>query len=1115
MVSASPVKTYLTQIKQNLATGAATEHTHRPALAALFEGAGVGVKAINEPKRIACGAPDLAVLKHGAMVGHVEAKDVGVGLDRVERSEQLKRYRGALDNLILTDSLEFRWYVSGEQRRVVRLGSWDGQKIRREKGGAEALADLLGDFLAYAPQPLATPKELAERMARLAHLIREIIVTAFETGQASELLQGWRKAFAEVLVADIDQPEKVGDFADMFAQTLAYGLFSARVMDEGGGQFNRQRAQSLIPRTNPFLRRFFYQITGPDLDDEPYAGFVNDLVQLLAQADMDAILADFGKRTRQEDPTVHFYETFLAAYDPRLREARGVYYTPAPVVSFIVRSVDALLKSRFKLPQGLADTSKVTIKNTDPGLTVKGKKQPRKTKEVHKVLILDPATGTGTFPYAVVDHIRQQFMAQENAGMWSGYVRQHLLPRIFGFELLMAPYAVAHFKLAMQLAGHDLADAQRQKWAYDFASDERIQVYLTNTLEGPHEHTGLPLFTRFLADETIAANAIKQELPIMVVLGNPPYSGHSANQGEWISNLLRGKLPEGSKTDNYYEVDGQPLGERNPKWLQDDYVKFIRFGQWRIERSGGGILAFISNNGYLDNPTFRGMRQSLLETFSEIYILDLHGNARKREVAPDGSPDENVFDIMQGVAIGLFVKEPGKTSPAKVYHADVWGKREEKYRRLFDYELESIDWAEVSPQSSFYLLIPWDTKLLPEYESGWKVTDALPINSVGLVTARDRLTIQWSPTDVWKTVQDFVSLPNEQARQKYKLGRDVRDWKVYLAQEDLQASGPDRKCIERVHYRPFDIRYTYFTGRTRGFICMPRPEVMGHMLSGDNLALITSRLTKGETFKHVQIADTLVEVICMSSKTSNNAFVFPLYLYPEKSAATLFDDTEMSDWPRDEANGGRVPNLNPTFVKEMGAKLDLSFDSGLVPSSDQVSGDEVFGPEDILAYIYAILHSPTYRERYTEFLKIDFPRIPITSDPGLFWQLVALGRELITLHLMESPTLGQLLTRYPVPGDNEVARRGGYPQYTPANQAQDMGGRVHINRSQYFEGVPEIVWEFRVGGYQVLHKWLKDRRGRLLSFDDLMHYQKIVVALSETIRLMDEIDEAILTWPLE
>ncbi len=568
------LKHYLTTLENALKGGNATEHTHRPALKALLESLDLGLTATNEPKRIACGAPDYIITRHQLTLGYIEAKDVGKSLNETERTDQLKRYRRALDNLILTDYLEFRWYVNGDLRQEARLATpQPGGKLKAEKDGLKAVEALLQNFLAHQPQAINTPKDLAERMARLTHIIRDIIMAAFETDQASMLLQGWREAFARVLIADLGLPDKTPDFADMFAQTLAYGLFTARVMQPprphppapsplegqgsnpisgkgtlspsplegrglGGGVFTRQQAQYLIPKSNPFLRDFFIQITGPQLDDEPFASFVDDLVSLLAHTDMAAVLADFGRRTRQEDPVVHFYETFLAAYDPKLRESRGVYYTPEPVVSYIVRSVDHLLKSRFNCPQGLADSTKMTVANYDPGLKVKGKTQTRKTIKSHKVLVLDPATGTGTFLYAVIDHIRQQFMRQGNAGMWPGYVKNHLLPRLFGFELLMAPYAVAHFKLSLQLAGRDLPDTLTSQWAYHPADGERLGIYLTNALEEPHEMTGLPLFTQWVADETNAANEVKQLLPVLVVMGNPPYSGHSSNKSQWITELI-------------------------------------------------------------------------------------------------------------------------------------------------------------------------------------------------------------------------------------------------------------------------------------------------------------------------------------------------------------------------------------------------------------------------------------------------------------------------------------------------------------------------------------------------------------------------------------------------
>ncbi len=716
------VKEYLRKIEAAFNAGNATEHTHRPALKNFIEsitltpgpspirgrgeGNAPGITATNEPRRVKCGAPDYIVTRGSTPLGYVEAKDIGKSLSEVERSEQLKRYLESLGNLILTDYLEFRWYVGGKHRLTARLGSVVGGKVKADKDGPAGVLELLRAFLVAEVPTVSSPKELAVRMAALARLIRDIIQKAFDqedlTDDIADPLHDQLKGFRLVLIHDLT-PEQ---FADMYSQTICYGLFAARCNAPAGERFTRQSAGYALPKTNPFLRKMFNYIAGTELD-ERIVWAVDDLAELLYHTDIEAILKDFGKRTRQEDPVVHFYESFLAAYDPKMREARGVYYTPEPVVSYIVRSIDHILKADFGLPDGLADSSK--IKLTPPG--------SKKQVEVHKVQILDPATGTGTFLHGVVDQVYENFKADK--GMWSSYVSQHLLPRLFGFELLMAPYAVAHMKLGIQLA----------ETGYDFRSSERVKVYLTNTLEEAHEMAGLPLFTQWIAEEANAASGIKKDAPVMVVLGNPPYSGHSANTGDWIKGLLRGEdIQTGLKTGNYFEVDGQPLGERNPKWLNDDYVKFIRFAQWRIEQTGYGVLAFISNHGYLDNPTFRGMRQSLMQTFDDIYILDLHGNSKKKERCPDGSEDKNVFDIQQGVAIGIFVKRTaGKDGLATVHHADLWGKREVfeggnlvvgKYHWLWENSVASTKWKSLKPQSPKYLFVPQGEKLVREYDEG-------------------------------------------------------------------------------------------------------------------------------------------------------------------------------------------------------------------------------------------------------------------------------------------------------------------------------------------------------------------------------------------------------------
>ncbi|MEW5883842.1 MAG: N-6 DNA methylase [Armatimonadota bacterium] len=613
-----PIRTYRARIESAVARGDSTEHTHRPTLKALIEDLDSDLEAINEPKRnTEVGAPDMRILRGAVPVGYIETKDVDANLNAIAKTEQLRRYRRGLANLVLTNYTQFDWFRNGELVQRADIES-DEEKV----------LELLTNFLHAESLSVSKPGELAERMAGLALIMRHVTEAAVRTEIEDGTLHTQLDAFRKVLIHDLAPDE----FADMYAQTIAYGLFAAKCSAEPGKPFTRQSAPYALPKTNPFLRRLFGHIAGPELDDRlPWV--VDDLVSLLNHADIAAILKDFGKRTRQEDPVVHFYEDFLRAYDPDLREVRGVYYTPEPVVSYIVRSVDHILKTDFGITDGLADSTKIRWAPRDSGEEL----------ETHRLHVLDPAVGTGTFLYHVIRHIHQHFVETGNAGRWPSYVPEHLLPRVHGFELLMAPYAVAHMKLGILL----------QETGYDFSGDERLGVYLTNSLAEAFRSEEVLPFSQYLVEEANAAGAVKKDYPVMVVLGNPPYSGHSANRSKdddgnptFIGKLLQ----------DYYKVDGKALGEKNPKWLQDDYVKFIRFAQWRIERTGQGILAFITNHGYLDNPTFRGMRQSLMRTFDKIYVLDLHGNTKKKETAPGGGKDENVFDIQQGVAICVCVR---------------------------------------------------------------------------------------------------------------------------------------------------------------------------------------------------------------------------------------------------------------------------------------------------------------------------------------------------------------------------------------------------------------------------------------------------------------------------
>ncbi|HYM20377.1 MAG TPA: type ISP restriction/modification enzyme [Candidatus Kapabacteria bacterium] len=1042
------IQKYLAEVQSQLSTGIAKEHAYRPALKNLLTALFPKIKAVNDAKKIDVGAPDFHLLQGETPVGYIEAKDIGLDLDDKSTQAQTKRYIDGLANVVLTDYLEFRWYLTDTKnpRRIVILAEKKGSKIIPIDGSDEALLNLLTLFVTNEDaRTVKSAKELAKRMANLAKIIRDIISAALKISDESTQLHETMKSFKDVLLHDLDDEK----FADMYAQTICYGMFAARVNHNiGKSKFERKTAGYDLPKTNPFLRQLFNTIAGPELD-ERVIWAVDDLANLLHHADMEGILKDFGKRTRQEDPVVHFYETFLAAYDPKLRESRGVYYTPEPVVSYIVRSVDHILKTDFGLEKGLADSTKIKPPSTGTPGEGRGEGE-RGNSDLHKVLILDPACGTGTFLHGVIDQIHENFKGNE--GAWSSYVSEHLLPRIFGFELLMAPYAVAHLKLGLQL----------KEFGYDFKSEERLRVYLTNTLEEAfHADEKLPL-TNWLAKEANAANEVKRDLPIMVVLGNPPYEGTSANvswsivndpvsgkkknKKTWIGKLLMGE--DIKKHTEYYEVDGHGLGEKNPKWLQNDYVKFIRFAEWRIQQTGFGVLAFITANSYLDNPTFKGMRQHLINTFDNIYLLDLHGSSTKGEKNTDGGKDENVFDITQGVSIALFIKkEFNKEKNAIVKHANIFGSRESKYSYLFSNDVSKTKWKKLSPQSPNYYFFIQENK--EDVSDLWHLKKIFNFDSMGITTGDDG---------------HYVSFTYEEA---------------------LKKEQGSKKSLIKYSYRPFDDQWLIYNVKK---LARARSELNVNLIDQENMSLVVLRRPRNQKVENFFVTHLPTDKCIIS--TLDNANVFPLYLYPDTNKKDLFSEEVAGSNP-----ATRAPNLSAEFIKAMEERLRMKF-----VTDGKGNLKKTFGPEDVFHYMYAIFHSPTYRTRYAEFLKIDFPRLPLTSDLTLFAKLCKLGEKLVKLHLMEK--FGKEMVKFPVKGSDEV-------EYVEFESDSGHKDRVVINDKQYFESVPKEVWEFHIGGYQVAHKWLKDRKGRKLNYDDIEHYKHIISALSETMRLMKEIDVVI------
>lgn len=1103
------IAAYLEQITSIHATGAATEHSYRPALASLFASIDDTARVINEPKRSEGGMPDFVFERDGVAFGWCEAKDLPKDVVKLKgySVEQRKRYENAYPNLIYTNGVDFEFIRDKEVAYSVSIADLHG-----EAGGLQPLPDnferletLLRDFADQKPVSIRSAQKLAELMAGKAQIIKGETDDELKADPEFRSSLGRQyQTFKDNLLPNLTP----GEFADIYAETITYGMFAARLHDDTLDTFSRQEALEKLPKSNPFLRGLFQFIAGYDIPDR-LKRVVDDLAEVLRASDPHSLFKDFGKFTARNDPFIHFYETFLAAYNPKKRKARGVWYTPEPVVDFIVRAVDDVLKTEFGIEDGLADRSKVTV-DWDTGLNhPKTGKPLTEKREVHRVQILDPATGTGTFLAKVVQTIADRVKARA-PGKWSSYVEEDLLPRLHGFELLMASYAMCHMKLDMQLTESGYTPSK---------NPPRLSVWLTNALE-PAEREVKDLFFQQLADEARGASEVKRQTPIMCVIGNPPYSGISQNNGDWITGLI----------EDYKYVDGKHFGERK-HWLHDDYVKFIRMSEEMIGKNpSGGVLGLITNHGYLDNPTFRGMRWHLLKTFDKIWVLDLHGNANKQEHAPDGEGNQNVFDIQQGVSIIVAARSSHAKAekPAQILRADIWGNRASKYLKLASSDLRS-SWISIEPQHPFFMFHETDHSLEDRYHSGFSVEKILPFNVTGLVSARDNLVVDFDGSALQQKIEAFrdPSISNEQARQRFfahkKDGKyppgDTRGWKLDEAREairDVEIS----QHIRPVMYRPFDVRKIYYRG---DMVDWGRETYFRHLSEGANLGLIYSRqaVSGAPTYNHVLTTPYLFDNRGFYSNKGISQ-IAPLYLYPDQSAVEpdAFAPTErtLNLDPKlyakickaagiDPADTDMAREKNPARAEPVEAQAtrsrDPSTSSGRTGGSAgfrAATGDARPSEVKVFDYIYGVLHSPDYRETFAEFLKIDFPRIPYPANPEVFRHVSEKGEALRRLHLMETGAIGETSSRFMgehEDRDEDSVVAAGYPKRD--------GGHVWINKHQYFENVPETAWNFYIGGYQPAQKWLKDRRGRALSFDDIGHYQKIVKILLETERIMGEI----------
>ncbi|MFX1251835.1 MAG: type ISP restriction/modification enzyme [Promethearchaeota archaeon] len=909
---------------------------------------------------------------------------------------------------------------------------------------------------------IITSRQFAKEMALMAIQIREEIKKQFSTETRNGFLHQVFQEFKEILLQDLN----LEMFADICAQTITYGLFSARITHKG--EFNVSNFSTIVPNTNPFLKCFFGEIskfcqslgtTSKDL------GLFN-LFELFKVTNINALFQDLERYKKSEDPVLHFYENFLHYYGPDQKIKRGVFYTPDSIVSFMVRSVDKILRNEFSCTDGLADDSCTSLNH----------------EKVSKVQILDPATGTGTFLSHIIDSIystfREKHKHEEKHSFlqnWNTYVNNTLLTRLFGFEFLITPYIIAHLNLSLKL----------QDTGFQFQTNTRLGVYLTDALENPYRSEN-PNKKRLITKETIQANRIKRDRFITVIIGNPPYSKISHNKNHWINALLRGKNDDGTKRSNYFQFDGKPIDERNPKWLNDDYVKFIRFAQWRIEKTGLGIVAFITNHGFLENPTFRGMRQQLMQTFTSIYILDLHGNIRKSERCPTGSRDQNVFDIQQGVCIVFFIKNPANNVPATIYRLDLWGLRDQKYKFLSSNNLYSLKWQKITPtepNSSF--MNDENPEISKEFKEAWNVSEIFKYVSSGITTSRDSICLQNSADDVWNVVNSLLKYTNDEIRALYDL-KQAQNKLVNRMKNELKQTNLSKDRIKRILFRPFDFRYTYYTGKSNGFLERPRIKLMRHFLNGNNIALLWSRPQSPNYEFSAFITDILAHQCVVGNKSAGggNSYVGPLFIF-EKNKQNKIE---------------KKLNINSEFIEVLNTKL--------VMESENLPKNKDFftlKPLKIFQYMYAIFYSPSYRKRYASQLRLGYPRVPVTSKKLLFDELCEKGSQLINLHLSDPRTMNCPIIMFKS-NDNTFIKK-----------IERVGATLKINKDAFFDNIPNHVLNFQIGGYYLCKQWLKDRKGRSLTQTDIKIFQSLVFIIDESYTLMKEIDKIIDDyggWPL-
>lgn len=1057
--------TYITNIDKSYSTGESTEHSFRGHFCILCESIlndsantktslSETYQILNEPKRKEYGAPDYAVMKGDTTIAFIEAKNIGDtdlrGENDKKHKEQFDKYKKAISTIAFTDYMTIILYENGEEKMSATIAKIvDGHIAPSDDElQLENFEKILHKLAEATPQPIKSAKDLADKMARKAKLVANILQTAMNKNETKEdkELHGKLSTFQKHLVHDM----KTEQFVDFYAQTILYGLFIARINDKTPQTFSLLEASDLIPNLNPFLKKIFKELALANL--HPFVkGIVEDLVLLFKVTDMGKVLRNYGK-----DPLVHFYEDFLEAYNPKIRDEYGVWYTPVQVVRFIVESVDTILRKTLEIEDGLANND-LTEGNM-----------------YHKVQILDPAVGTGTFLAVTAEKIFENYKGQE--GLWDDDVVKHIIPRLNGFEYLMAPYTMAHLKLASALK------LETNKSVLP----DRLNVFLTNSLEEEHPEENFD-FAKYITDESNAASVIKRETPIMVVMGNPPYNEKSANKGRWIMDLMDDYKQEPGQKQiikivgrNKRIVKRNTLKGGNSKGINNDYCKFLRLGQNFVDKLNEGVLAYICANTFLDTRLFRGMRYNLLQEFDDIYVINLHGSSKRSE-GTDDIKDECIFNIMVGVSINIFVKrkDADHTQLATVYYKDVYGTRKEKLEYLTKHKLEDIDFTILCPTSNFYVFRTRDEQKKNHYESGFNIKELFVEGvSQGIKTGLDSIVLYNTCDEIRNFCFDIKEMEDHEIMTKYNIDiNDANQKKLVKFREKYIVSNfnPSNSFIQ-LQYRPFDIKWTVYN---RIFMDRPRPEIGKNFVNKANWSLCLGQ--EGTALGDSEWSLAYITNIPADTNMipRGGIYIFPMFNYYE--------------------NGMKKINYAPAIRSQIESRINLC----LQEDDETIRKEGCFLAIDLIDYIYAVLNSGEYRETYHDFLQNDFPTIPYPKDADYFFDMAMYGKQLREAHQLVGIDKKDFITQYPISdGDNIVTMR-------KFEETEDGKGRVWINKYRYFDNVPTDAWNLFISGYQPLDKWLKDRIGKELSGDDIRHYQKIVVALRKTIDIKEKIDEII------